>query len=101
MQSPTKPDQLHEPGKPTRQVARSEDQRIKLPQGVIPAIIDAETFMIVQQQLQRNKQNAERNNQHPESALLRCGYAKCGYCRYYHERTLARRKQLLQMQERP
>jgi len=56
-------------------------ERIKLPRSLVPPIIDAETYALVQERLRNNRKNAARNNQHPEQALLRGGYAICGYCR--------------------
>ncbi len=60
---------------------RPLSERIWMPDGVVPPIIDCETFEKVQQILQRNKKLAARNNQNPEETLLRGGLAKCGYCK--------------------
>jgi hypothetical protein len=43
-------------------------------------LIDAATFAAVQMRLARNRAEAVRNNPTPEDALLRSGYAICGYC---------------------
>jgi site-specific DNA recombinase len=59
---------------------RPDTEQIILPDGVIPPLVEVETFKKVQQQLEHNKQNAARNNKHPEEALLRCGLIKCGIC---------------------
>jgi hypothetical protein len=59
---------------------RSDEDVIMLPDGVIPPIADKETFDVIQEQLQRNKQRSARNNQQPEDTLLRCGLVQCGYC---------------------
>lgn len=59
---------------------RSDEDVITLPDGVIPSIVDKETFEVVQEQLQQNKQRSARNNQQPEDTLLRCGLVICGYC---------------------
>ncbi len=59
---------------------RPAAERVALPAGTIPALIDAETFAAVQAHMQRNREQATRNNRHPEATLLRAGYAVCGYC---------------------
>jgi site-specific DNA recombinase len=61
------------------QVARPVDEHQTLA-GVAPALIDEETFRLVQERLRRNKQQAARNNRDPKATLLRGGYARCGYC---------------------
>jgi site-specific DNA recombinase len=66
-------------GQPARKVARPEHEHITL-EGVVPALIDVETFEAVQKQLEHNKQLAARNNKHPQDTLLRCGLVICGYC---------------------
>lgn len=53
---------------------------IALPEGTIPALIEMETWQGVQAILARNKARAIRNAKNPESALLRGGYVRCGYC---------------------
>jgi site-specific DNA recombinase len=66
----------------TRVLVRPKGEQFALPAGTIPAIIDQATFDTVQQRLTRNKSFAVRNAKHPEEALLRAGYARCGYCGY-------------------
>ena len=61
-------------------VLRPIEEQILLPEGVVPAIIDDETFQAAQQQLEINKQEAARKNPHPEAYLLRSGFLICGYC---------------------
>ena len=61
-------------------VLRPDAENIPLPPGTVPSLVSAETFAAVQARLARNKQEATRNNRHPESALLRAGFAVCGYC---------------------
>jgi hypothetical protein len=63
-----------------RTLKRPEEEQIKLPEGVVPALIDRETYTIVRQLKERNKGLAARNNPNPEDALLRCGLLFCGYC---------------------
>jgi len=53
---------------------------IVLPDGTIPALVDVETWQAVQGILTRNKARAIRSAKNPESALLRGGYVRCGYC---------------------
>lgn len=64
---------------PTR-ILRSEEDQIKMPDGVVPQIIDKELFERVQLRLQQNKREAPRNNKNPHECLLRSGHAICGYC---------------------
>lgn len=53
---------------------------IPLPDGTIPALVDAESFAEVQGRLRLNQQRASRNARDPEAALLRGGYVHCGVC---------------------
>jgi site-specific DNA recombinase len=69
------------PGKNRKKRERRPlDERIWLPDGVVPAIITQELFEQTQGVLRQNQENASRNNAHPEESLLRAGLAKCGYC---------------------
>ena len=64
-----------------RKVTRQDDdEQIPLPEGVVPAIIDRETFEAVQVKLRYNKEHAPRNKKHEYDALLNYGLAICGYC---------------------
>jgi site-specific DNA recombinase len=56
------------------------EKAIAMPAGTIPSIIDAVTWNAVQTVMARNKERAVRNAKDPESALLRGGYVRCGYC---------------------
>jgi len=56
------------------------EKAILLPEGTIPPLVDAGTWEAAQGVLQRNKARAIRSAKDPESALLRGGYVKCGYC---------------------
>lgn len=60
---------------------RAEDERLVLPEGTIPPLVDAETFGQAQLRLATNRQMAVRANPDPEATLLRAGFAFCGYCR--------------------
>jgi site-specific DNA recombinase len=66
-------------GRPTMQY-RPVDQRVPLPAGTAPPLVDASTFDLIQERLRLNKERCVRNSLDPEAALLRTGYAKCGYC---------------------
>lgn len=59
---------------------RPESERIALPEGIIPPIIDEKTFRKAAERLERNKREATRNARKPELFLLRGGYAKCSHC---------------------
>lgn len=60
---------------------RPEDEQMKISNATpVPPIISPELFYEVQEQFAKKKQNATRNNRHPEGNLLRCGLIKCGYC---------------------
>ena len=56
-----------------------EEERINLPDGLIPPLIDLETFERNQKRLAENMKYSSRNNPDPEDALCRCGIALCGY----------------------
>lgn len=57
------------------------EEQLRLPDGVIPAIIDKAVFEAVQEQLVTNKQEALRNNKHPHDlGILRSGHVLCGIC---------------------
>ena len=58
---------------------QSEETHVVLP-GVAPAIVTPEIAAAARERLGRNRQEATRNNKNPEDALLRAGYARCGYC---------------------
>ncbi len=63
-----------------KQTERPESERVQLPEGTFPAIVDADTWHKVQAMLDGNQQLATRNNSNPESALLRGGYVQCAGC---------------------
>lgn len=57
------------------------EEQMRLPDGVVPAIIDKAIFEKVQEQLVLNKQDALRNHKHPNDlGILRGGHALCGIC---------------------
>ena len=55
-------------------------ERVLMPDGTCPAIVDEETWYLVQQQLEYNQRTATRNTKFPEKALCRDGIAICGHC---------------------
>ncbi len=59
---------------------RPESEQVALPTGIVPLLVEAATFAAVQERLRLNKERAARNNHTPESALLRAGFLRCGYC---------------------
>ncbi|MDP9369421.1 MAG: recombinase family protein [Chloroflexota bacterium] len=59
---------------------RPDAEQAKLPPGTVPQLVEPADFEAVQWRLQRNREQAVRNNPHPEATLLRGGYARCGYC---------------------
>jgi len=63
----------------TRRTRRPEADTVALP-GTVPALVTPELFAAVQTKLDRNRAESPRRNADPEAALLRSGYAKCGYC---------------------
>lgn len=63
-----------------RRQERPIDEQVPLPEGTVPALVNATTWHAVQARFARNKAEAPRNNRHPEESLLRGGYARCGYC---------------------
>lgn len=58
---------------------RAPEDRVPLP-GAAPALVSPELAATARDRLSRNKREATRNNRNPEAALLRGGYALCGYC---------------------
>jgi site-specific DNA recombinase len=59
---------------------RPEDERLLLPGGTIPRIIDDETARLALGTATINAQEASRNNHNPKGSLLRSGFIKCGVC---------------------
>ncbi len=59
---------------------RPVEEQVALPEGTVPALVDAPTWHAVQARFARNKAEAPRNNRDPEASLLRGGYVRCGYC---------------------
>jgi site-specific DNA recombinase len=57
-----------------------DPSRVAYGESVCPPIVDEATFYGVQEILKRHKVEASRNFADPEGALLRNGFAVCGYC---------------------
>jgi site-specific DNA recombinase len=62
--------------------ARPESERVKLPEGIAPVVIEPEVFLRVQARLQANRSNNIdfRQTRNPEVGILRRGLAYCGQC---------------------
>lgn len=56
------------------------EKAIPLPAGTIPPLVDETVWDAVQTILTRNQARAVRSAKNPEAALLRGGFARCGYC---------------------
>lgn len=63
-----------------RKVPRPREEWIRYSDGVVPAIIDQQTFEAASTVRSTNKRMAARNLTNPEQFLLRGGYVWCGEC---------------------
>lgn len=62
-------------------VRDADDQkRVVLPAEVCPPIVDAALWEVANTRHGHNSASSWRNSKHTRDALLRGGYAKCGYC---------------------
>jgi len=62
-------------------LARPEEEWVLLPDGTVPAIVSQDVWQGVQIRLKTNKEEAMRNNKHPQDlGILRCGYCHCAIC---------------------
>jgi site-specific DNA recombinase len=59
---------------------RPPEERLLLPDGTVPRIIDDETARLALAAAGINKQESARNNPDTEETLLRSGYIRCGSC---------------------
>jgi len=59
---------------------RPESERLLLPEGTVPRIIDDETARLALAAAGINTQESTRNNPNTEETLLRSGYIRCGQC---------------------
>ncbi len=80
-------------GQTTSPRKTTEDEQVRLPQGVYPRVIDPDEFAAIQEQLRRNQEMSPRNNHRPNETLLRGGLVFCGIC--------GRRMHVLRYQRRP
>ncbi len=65
-----------------KNVPRPLEEQIKIPEGVVPPLVDKDTFLFVQKQLEENKRDSFRNNKHTDQlGLLRGGFARCSVCK--------------------
>jgi site-specific DNA recombinase len=63
-----------------KMVEAPKEEWVRLPDA--PAMIDKATFEIIQKRITQNKNDALRNNKHPEElGLLRAGHVYCGICK--------------------
>ncbi len=59
---------------------RPPEERVLLPEGTVPRIIDDETARLALAAAEINTQESARNNPDRENTLLRSGYIRCGSC---------------------
>jgi site-specific DNA recombinase len=59
---------------------RPPEERLLLPEGTVPRIIDDETALLALAAAGINAQESTRNNPNTEDTLLRSGYIRCGQC---------------------
>jgi site-specific DNA recombinase len=64
----------------TRVRAADDPARIPYTAATCPPIVDAATWQAAIDAMAVRQRTATRNNQHPEQALLRTGFAVCHYC---------------------
>jgi site-specific DNA recombinase len=67
-------------GRSERTVLRPDGEQVTLPPEVAPALVFVADWRAVQALLTRRQAQAPRRNRHPETHLLRGGYARCAYC---------------------
>ena len=59
---------------------RPEAERVALPAGVVPPLVDAGTFAAARARLAENRAHGGRPLADPDTGLLRGGIGRCGYC---------------------
>jgi site-specific DNA recombinase len=57
-----------------------DPERVFFSADVCPPLVDEATFAAVQAVFEQNRRQAARNMRAPQSALLRSGFLRCGYC---------------------
>lgn len=63
-----------------RRRAGDDEERVEYGADVCPAIVDEAIFRANQDARTRNREQSSRNMREPAAALLRNGFAECGYC---------------------
>jgi site-specific DNA recombinase len=63
-----------------KRVPLPRDQWMRLPDGVVPALVGAVEFEAVAARLRANQAQSTRNQRNPEGFLLRAGFVRCGEC---------------------
>ena len=81
-----------------KRVLRPREEWVRYPDGVVPPIIDRQTFEAASRLRAANKRTAARRCADPERYLLRGGFVFCGECgdRLYLHNVSARRAQATQ-----
>lgn len=59
---------------------RTDEERVRLPEGTIPALVSREEWAAAREAGRLNKREAIRHNRDPEAFLLRAGFVRCGQC---------------------
>jgi hypothetical protein len=63
-----------------RHYRRPSEERIVLPEGTAPVVIDPALFARVQERLERNRRESCRRDRNPHVGILRRGFGVCGVC---------------------
>lgn len=63
-----------------KMIARPVEEWERLPDGVIPPLVDEAVWVAAQERATRNAIDAARRNADPEAFLLRAGFVVCGHC---------------------
>jgi DNA invertase Pin-like site-specific DNA recombinase len=66
--------------KTRRHRRRPADDRVRLPDGTAPVVIDPALFARVQERLERNRRESCRRDRNPQVGILRRGFGVCGVC---------------------
>ena len=64
----------------TRKLRRPEEEWVRLPDGVIPALVDSDLWDRANRRLSRNRAEHNRPDYQATDALLRAGFIHCGHC---------------------
>jgi site-specific DNA recombinase len=63
-----------------RRTVLPREQWIRLPDGVVPALVGEAEYAAVAARLRANQAQSTRNQRNPEDFLLRAGFVRCGEC---------------------